>query len=110
MTAPPARCAECRQPIRAPRRGADCRAPVHQGCQGRHTCAPKRARVAALEAETAARLVRHRVVLTLEIDAARGSPHSWDWSTCLGLRAPERIVVEVTRAHGGAGDPEHPEG
>jgi hypothetical protein len=56
--------------------------------------------VAALEAEAAARLVRYRVVLTLQVDSARGSPHSRDWSTGLGLRPPERVVVEIRR-HGG---------
>ena len=110
MTAPSGRCVECRQPVRAARRCLDCRAPVHQRCQAGHACAAKRARVATLEAEAAARLVPYRVVLTLQVDSARGSPHSWDWSTCLGLRPPERVVPEVTRAHEAAGDPEDPEG
>ena len=58
-------------------------------CQAGHACPPKRARVAALAAEMAARLVRYRVVLTLEVDSASGSPDSWDWPSRLGLRPPE---------------------
>jgi hypothetical protein len=63
-----------------------------------------------LEAEAAARLVRYRVGLTLEVDAARGSPQSWDWPTHLGLRPPERVVVELTRAPEATGNPEDPGG
>jgi len=64
--------------------------------------------VATLEAEAAARLVRDRILLTLEIDPARGSPHSWDWSTCLGRRPPERVIPDVTRAHEADGDRDGP--
>jgi hypothetical protein len=87
----------CQQPARAARRCPDCRAPVHPRCQAGHACARKQARVAALEAEAEARLVGYRVTLTLEIDAARGSPDSWDWSSRLALRPPERVAAEVTR-------------
>jgi len=89
VPAPTARCVECRQPVRAVRRCPDCRAPVHQRGQAGHACAAKRARVAALEAEMPARLVRDRVVLTLQVDSARGSPQSWDWPSPLRLRAPD---------------------
>jgi hypothetical protein len=98
MTAATVRCAECLEAARAARRCPDCRAPVHSRCQAEHACPPKQARVAALTAEMVARLVRYRVVLTLQVDSARGSPHSWDWPNCLGLSLPERAVVEVTRA------------
>jgi hypothetical protein len=56
----------------------------------------------------AARLVRYRAVLTLQVDSARGSPDSWDWSRCLALSPPERVVVEVTRQGEADGDPMDP--
>jgi hypothetical protein len=94
-----ARCVECRQPGRAGRRRCpDCREPVHQRCQAGHACPPKRARVAALQAAAEARLVPYRVVLALDIDAGRGSPASWDWSSRLGLSPPERVRAEITSA------------
>jgi hypothetical protein len=93
-------CIECRQAGRVPRRRCpDCRDPVHQRCQIGHACARKQARVAALAAEAEAWLMGYRVVLTLEVDSARGSPDSWEWPSRLGLRAPERVVADVTRAH-----------
>jgi hypothetical protein len=98
MTASTARCVECRQAGRAARRCPDCRDPVHQRCRAGHACAPKRARLAALQAAAEARLVSYRVVLALEVDSARGSPASWDWPNRLGLRTPERVVAEVTPA------------
>ena len=48
----------------------------------------------------------YRVVLTLQVDSARGSPESWDWPNCLGLRPPERVVAEVTHAGEAHGDPD----
>jgi hypothetical protein len=90
------RCVACQQPARTARRFPDCRAPVHPRCQAGHACARKQARVAALAAEAEARLVGYRVTLTLEVDAARGSPASWDWRSRLGLRPPERVAAEVT--------------
>jgi hypothetical protein len=98
MTAATVRCVECREAARAARRCPDCRAPVHQRCQAEHACPPKQARVAALAAEMAARLVRYRVVLALQVDSVRGSPQWWNWPSHLGLRPPERVVVEITRA------------
>jgi hypothetical protein len=98
MTAATVRCVECREAARAARRCPDCRALVHPRCQAEHACPPKQARVAALAAEMAARLAPYRLVLTLEVDSARGSPQTWDWANCLGLRPPERVVVEITRA------------
>jgi hypothetical protein len=106
MTTPDARCVECRQPARAARRCPDCREPVHQRCQTGHHCAAKLVRVGALAAEMAARLVRYRVVLTLEIDSAHGSLQSWDWPNCLGLHPPERVVVEVIHAGEADSDPD----
>jgi hypothetical protein len=106
MTSPTTRCAECRQPGWAARRCPDCRAPVHQRCQAGHACPPRRARVAALNAAAEARLVPYRVALALEVDSARGSPASWDWPSRLGLRPPERVLAEVTRAREAAGDPD----
>jgi hypothetical protein len=47
-------------------------------------------------AEMASRLATYRVVLTLQVDSARGSPDSWDWPSRLGLCPPERVVAEVT--------------
>jgi hypothetical protein len=95
MPTPIARCVECRQPARGARRCPDCRQPVHQRCHGGHACPPRRARLATLTAAMQARLVAYRVVLTLEVDSARGSPHTWDWPHCLGLHPPEHLVVEI---------------
>ncbi len=110
MTTPTARCIECRQPGHSARRCPDCRAPIHQRCQVDHACPPKQARVAALTAERAARLVRDRVVLTLEIDSARGSPQTWDWPNYLGLRPPERVATQVAPRAETPGDPDGSEG
>jgi hypothetical protein len=104
MTAATVRCVECQEAARGARRCPDCREPVHQRCQAGHACPPKRARVAALAAQMAARLVRYRAVLTLQVDSARGSPDWWDWSSCLGLSPAERVVVEVTRRDEACGD------
>ena len=52
----------------------------------------------------------YRVVLTLEVDSARGSPQTWDWPTCLGLRPPERVATEVARRPKAPGDPDGSEG
>ena len=68
---------------------------MHQRCQAAHACAPKQARRAVLEAAARARLLTYRVVLTLRVDHALGSPASWDWASRLGLRLPERVVGEV---------------
>ena len=106
MTTLGACCVECGLLARSARRCPDCREPVHQRCQAGHACPPKRARVAALAAEMAARLMRDRVVLILKVDSARGSPHSWDWPNCLGLRLPERMVVEVGHAGEAHADPD----
>jgi hypothetical protein len=100
----PVRCAECRQSGRAARRCQDCRAPVHARCQAAHACLPKRARVAALQASARARLVPYRVVLDLAVDSARGSPASWDWPSCLGLRPPEGVLAQVTQNREADGD------
>ena len=92
------RCVVCQPPGRpAARRCADCREPVHQRCQAAHACAPKRARMAALEAAARARLLTYRVILTLHVDQALDSPASWDWPSRLGLRPPERVVAHVER-------------
>jgi hypothetical protein len=77
LTTPTARCIECRQPGRSARRCPDCRASIYERCQADHACPPpKQARVAALTAERAARLVPYRMVLTLQVDSARGSPQT----------------------------------
>jgi hypothetical protein len=111
MTPPTTRCVECRQPGRAARRRCpDCRASVHARCQAGHVCPPKRARIAALQAAAEARLVPFRVVLALEVDSARGSPATWDWLRRLGLRPPERVLAEVTRAGEADGVPTDPRG
>jgi hypothetical protein len=68
---------------------------VHQRCHSGHTCPLRQTRLAALTAARQARLVPYRVVLTLEVDLERGSPHEWDWPHCLGLRPPERVEVEI---------------
>lgn len=73
------------------------RDPVHQRCQAAHACAPKRARLAALEASVRARIRTYRVVLMLQVDHVLGSPASWNWSSRLGLRPPENVVAEVER-------------
>ena len=92
------RCVVCQAPGRpARRRCVDCHAPVHQRCQAAHACAPKRARMAALEAAARARLLTYRVVLTLQVDQAVGSPAPWDWSSRLGLRPPENVIAAVER-------------
>lgn len=101
MTTPAARCVECRQSARGARRCPDCRQPVHQRCHDGHACPPRQARIAALTAAMQARLVvPYRVVLTLEVDSARGSPQTWDWPSCLGLRPPEHLVVEIAEGGG----------
>lgn len=95
MPTPIARCVECHQPARGGRRCPDCRQPVHQRCHAGHACLPRRARLAALTAAMQARLVPYRVVLTLQVDSARGSPETWDWPHCLELCPPERVEVEI---------------
>ena len=103
------RCVVCQPPGRpAARRCADCRESVHQRCQAAHACAPKRARLAALEAAARARLLTYRVVLTLQVDQAVGSPVSWDWPSRLGLRPPEGVVAQVERLHEEAGEADEP--
>jgi hypothetical protein len=95
---PGSRCAVCRGTARtARRRCADCGEPLHQRCQAAHGCAPKQARLAALGAAAHARLRTYRVVLTLQVDQALGSPAAWDWPSRLGLRPPESVVAEVER-------------
>jgi hypothetical protein len=92
---------------RVPRRRCpDCREPIHQRCQIGHACARKQGRVAALAAEAEARLVRYRVVLTLQIDSAGGLPDAWDWPSRLGLRPPERVAAAVTRLRETDSDPD----
>ncbi len=90
------RCVVC-QPFGRPasRRCTDCREPVHPRCQAAYACAPKRARMAALEAAARARLLTYRVILTLHVDQALDSPVSWDWPSRLGLRPPEGVVAHV---------------
>ena len=110
MPTPIARCVECHQPARGARRCPDCRQPVHQRCHGWHACLPRRARLAALTAAMQARLVAYRVVLTLQVHSARGSPQTWDWPTCLELRAPERVVTDVAPGPTAPGDPNESEG
>lgn len=110
MPTPIARCVECHQPARGARRCPDCRQPVHQRCHGGHACLPRRARLAALTAAMQARLVAYRVVLTLQVDSARGSPETWDWPSCLGLRAPERVVTDIAPGPTAPGDPDESEG
>jgi hypothetical protein len=56
------------------------------------------------------RLVPYRVLLTLEIDSARGSPDTWDWPNCLGLHPPERVAADVTPGSETPGDPDGSEG
>ena len=98
MSAPASRCVTCQAPGRpAQRRCADCRQPVHQRCQAAHACAPKQARLAALEDAARARLLTDRAILTLQVDSALGSPTTWDWPGRLGLRPPEGVVVQVER-------------
>jgi hypothetical protein len=100
VNAPASRCVACQAPGRpAQRRCADCRGPVHQRCQAAHTCAPKQARVAALEDAARARLLAYRVILTLQVDSALGSPAAWDWPARLGLRPPERVIIRVEEAN-----------
>ena len=70
---------------------------MHPRCQAAHACAPKRARMAALEAAARARLLTYRVILILQVDQALDSPASWDWPTRLGLRPPEGVVAHVER-------------
>jgi hypothetical protein len=110
ISTPAARCVECRQPARGARRCPDCRQPVHQRCHGGHACPPRQARLAALSAAMQARLVAYRVVLTLQVDSARGSPQTWDWPTCLGLRAPESVGTDVAPGPTARGDPDESEG
>lgn len=111
MSAPRSRCVVCQAPGRpAHRRCADCREPVHQRCQAAHACAPKQARVAALEAAARARLLTYRAILTLEVDSALGSPAAWDWRDRLGLRPPEGVVVQVERLCEEADDTGEPVG
>ena len=96
MSAPGSRCVTCQAPGRpAQRRCADCRQPVHPRCQTAHACAPKQARLAALEDAARARLLTYRAILTLQVDPALGSPAAWDWPGRLGLRPPEGVVVQV---------------
>ena len=76
MTTPTTRCIACRQSGRNARRCPDCRASIHPRGQADHACPPTQARVATLTAERAARLVRDRVGLMLEIDSACGSPQT----------------------------------
>jgi hypothetical protein len=103
------RCGTCGAPGRPARRCcADCHAPVHQRCQAAHDCAPKQARLAALEAAARARLLTYRVILTLRVDHAVGSPVSWDWPSRLGLRPPEGVVAQVERLHEEAGEADEP--
>ena len=106
------RCVVCQAPGRpASRRCADCQEPVHQRCQAAHACAPKRARIAALEAAARARLLTYRVILTLHVDQALNSPATWDWPSRLGLRPPERVVAHVERHReetGETGEPVRP--
>ncbi len=111
MSAPGSRCVTCQAPGRpARRRCADCREPVHQRCQATHACAPKQARVAALEDAARARLQTYRAILTLQVDSALGSPAAWDWPDRLGLRPPEAVVVQIERLREGADDTEGPMG
>jgi hypothetical protein len=105
-----ARCVECRQPARGTHRCPDCRHPVHQRCHGGHACPPRQARLAALTAAMQARLVAYRVVLTLQVDSARGSPQTWDWPTCLGLHPPERVAVDAVLGLQALGDLKGSEG
>jgi hypothetical protein len=106
------RCVVCQAPGRpASRRCADCQEPVHQRCQAAHACAPKRARMAVLEAAARARLLTYRVILTLHVDQALDSPASWDWPSRLGLRPPEGVVAHVERRReetGETGEPVRP--
>ena len=106
------RCVVCQLPGRpAARRCADCREPVHQRCQAAHACAPKRARMAALEAAARARLLTYRVLLILQVDQVLDSPASWDWPSRLGLCPPEGVVAHVERLReetGGTGAPVRP--
>jgi hypothetical protein len=57
-----------------------------------------------------ARLVAYRVVLTLQVDSARGSPQTWDWPTCLGLHPPERVAVDAVLGLQALGDLKGSEG
>ena len=99
VSASGSRCVVCQAPGRpAQRRCADCLEPVHQRCQAAHACAPKQARVAALEGAARGRLLTYRAILTLRVDSALGSPAAWDWPVRLGLRPPERVVVQVEKA------------
>ena len=96
--APVSRCVVCQPPGRpASRRGADCRGPVHPRGQAAHACAPKRARMAALEAAARSRLMTYRVILTLHVDQTLDPPASWNWPSRLGLRPLERVVAHVER-------------
>jgi hypothetical protein len=109
MSAPASRCVTCQAPGRpAQRRCADCRQPVHQRGQAAHACAPKQARLAALEDAARARLLTDRAFLILQVDPALGSPAAWDWPGRLGLRPPEGVVVQVERLREGAGETGEP--
>jgi hypothetical protein len=110
MPTPIARCVECHQPARGARRCPDCRQPVHQRCHGGHACPARQARLAALIAAMQARLVAYRVVLTLHVDSARGSPETWDWPTCLGLHPPESVAADAALGPRPPGDPKGSEG
>jgi len=48
------------------------------------------------------------VVLILQVDAALGSPATWDWPGRLGLRPPEGVVVQVERLREKADDTGEP--
>jgi len=109
VSTPGSRCVTCQAPGRpAQRRCADCRQPVHQRCQAAHACAPKQARLAALDSAARARLLTDRAILTLQVDQALGSPATWDWPGRLGLRPPEGVVVQVERLREKADDTGEP--
>jgi hypothetical protein len=112
VSTPGARCVTCQAPGRpAQRRCADCRQPVHQRCQAAHACAPKQARLAALESAARARLLTYRAILILQVDQALGFPAAWDWPGRLGLRPPESVVVQIERLREAAdetGEPVRP--
>jgi len=98
VSAPASPCVTCQASGRpAQRRCADCRQPVHPRCQAAHACAPKQARLAALDSAARARLLTYRAILTLQVDSALGSPATRDWPGRLGLRPPEGVVVQVER-------------
>jgi hypothetical protein len=110
MPTPAAPCVECRQPACGARRCPDCQQPVHQRCHVGHEWPPRQARLAGLTAAMQARLVPYRVVLTLQVDSARGSPQTWDWPNRLGLHPPERVAADVATCPEAPGDPDGSKG